>query len=556
MNFAEAQQEYQRLRSLYSNQELTLDAFAHRVRKLVLLDPQGVKWQLGVLNGRWYRLNGTTWEEAAPVLDASTGQEAAKVETPQKPIEPEYTSDEAIDRALAFARQQGEMPATVKVTDVPPPAAVVPLEEPALPEPVAATAQVVERLPEETIKFPAPVQETPGDETVNVTAGADSKATKEFEIIPPIAQIAEPEVAAVRDFQEIPTPEPVIAETVKIAAPSLVPAETVRVSIPGPYPGVDDSSARPAIAETLVFQPMEKKTAILADDTPVSRQKPRKRAWILAAILAPVILCILVAVILGPKAYNAIMAVAVPSAILPTAQIAYTVTPVPATAQPATATAEPSAIPTATLERPTLQATIDIPNVPWKMISSVYFNGKSDLSGGWETLGGIPVEYQFLNDYLGLPALQVSYDQPALLPGRDLNGKVARDLVDVEIEANLAFPEPGDGSSILMIARYLDEGNYYALKIQPGEWAIIKMENGISTTLSRGGTNPELGRGGWGWLRFGCLGSHLYVWDEIGAMVDIPDAKIHAGGTAIMFVPGDSTGVVNLYFHRVLARSK
>lgn len=66
MTFAQAEQEYFRLRGQLDTRRLTPEQFESALRNLMVTDPQGRYWMLGADSGAWYVHNGQQWVRAEP----------------------------------------------------------------------------------------------------------------------------------------------------------------------------------------------------------------------------------------------------------------------------------------------------------------------------------------------------------------------------------------------------------------------------------------------------------------------------------------------------------
>lgn len=66
MTFAQAEQEYFRLRGQLDTRRLTPEQFESALRNLMVTDAQGRYWMLGVDSGVWYVHNGQQWVRADP----------------------------------------------------------------------------------------------------------------------------------------------------------------------------------------------------------------------------------------------------------------------------------------------------------------------------------------------------------------------------------------------------------------------------------------------------------------------------------------------------------
>ncbi len=68
MDFDQARKTYDDLHSKYQAGEIDGEEFESSVNELVISDPAGTMWQIGVRSGRWYRFDGKEWVEDAPPL--------------------------------------------------------------------------------------------------------------------------------------------------------------------------------------------------------------------------------------------------------------------------------------------------------------------------------------------------------------------------------------------------------------------------------------------------------------------------------------------------------
>ena len=67
MDFNRAEQEYERLKALYDQGDLTAEAFeAASNDALVVRDRFGRIWQIGVNSGKWYCFENGTWTQKEP----------------------------------------------------------------------------------------------------------------------------------------------------------------------------------------------------------------------------------------------------------------------------------------------------------------------------------------------------------------------------------------------------------------------------------------------------------------------------------------------------------
>ena len=80
MDFNRAQQEYQRLKTLYGQGDLTAEEFeAACNEKLVVRDQFGCVWQIGVNSGKWYCFEKGVWTQKEPEGAAPPAHNAVDV---------------------------------------------------------------------------------------------------------------------------------------------------------------------------------------------------------------------------------------------------------------------------------------------------------------------------------------------------------------------------------------------------------------------------------------------------------------------------------------------
>lgn len=125
---------------------------------------------------------------------------------------------------------------------------------------------------------------------------------------------------------------------------------------------------------------------------------------------------------------------------------------------------------------------------------------------------------------------------------------------DVSIELNLALPLENP-AEVSLFCRFVDQTTYTALQVDAAQWQLVQVSDGSVHVLAAAPANPAMQGGGWGWMRLGCLGDHLYVWDENGLQADLGGVAGGSGGTGLGFRSGlGAAGDVYLYFYRVMAR--
>jgi len=91
MTFDQVRKTFEDLHSKYQAGETSAEEFESAVNALVIADPAGTHWQIGVKSGRWYRFDGKAWVEDSPPQEAHekarwieppTQQAAASVSAP------------------------------------------------------------------------------------------------------------------------------------------------------------------------------------------------------------------------------------------------------------------------------------------------------------------------------------------------------------------------------------------------------------------------------------------------------------------------------------------
>jgi len=66
MDFKQTQQAYVRLKDQLEQGRITAEEFEASVNEMVVTDPAGALWQIGVKTGKWYRFDGQGWVEDVP----------------------------------------------------------------------------------------------------------------------------------------------------------------------------------------------------------------------------------------------------------------------------------------------------------------------------------------------------------------------------------------------------------------------------------------------------------------------------------------------------------
>jgi hypothetical protein len=86
MDFDQARKVYEDLLAKYQDGESSAEEFETAVNAIVITDPPGTHWQIGVKSGSWYRFDGRDWVKDTPPSEEADVESIQK--KPPKPADP------------------------------------------------------------------------------------------------------------------------------------------------------------------------------------------------------------------------------------------------------------------------------------------------------------------------------------------------------------------------------------------------------------------------------------------------------------------------------------
>jgi hypothetical protein len=89
MDFDQARKAFDDLLSAYQAGKINAEQFENSANLLVVSDPAGTLWQIGVRTGKWYRYDGKAWVEDTPAALRATEQ-PRWVQPPEGAVPPAY----------------------------------------------------------------------------------------------------------------------------------------------------------------------------------------------------------------------------------------------------------------------------------------------------------------------------------------------------------------------------------------------------------------------------------------------------------------------------------